>query len=58
MSKHSFTVTIQTEGDVKPTQIAKSIRSTLGALKFWHGLPCGRESIGVKKVTVTGVGEK
>lgn len=58
MAKHSFLVTIQTEDDVKATQIAKSIRSTLGGLKFWQGLPCGRKSIGVKKVTVTGAGER
>jgi hypothetical protein len=58
MSKHSFIVTIQTEGDVKARQMAKSIRLTLGGLKIWHDVPCGRESTGVKKVTVSNVGEK
>ena len=57
-TKHSFIVTIQTESEVKATDIAKAIRSTLQALKFWQGVPCGRNAIGVKKVTVVNVGER
>lgn len=57
-SKHSFIVTVQAEDDIKATEVAKAIRSTLGGLKFWHSVDCGRQSIGVKKVTVSGVGER
>lgn len=57
-TKHSFIVTVQTESEVKATDIAKKIRSTLYDMKFWQDVPCGRNAIGVKRVTVVNVGEK
>lgn len=57
-TKHSFVVTVQTESEVKVSDIAKKIRSTLWDMKFWQDVPCGRNAIGVKRVTVSNRGEK
>lgn len=60
MPKHrtAFLVTVQTNEPVKATALAKTIRTTLGAVKVWHGEPCGRQGVSVEKVTVVNVGEK
>jgi len=57
-TKHSFIVTVEAESELKATVIAKAIRFALKALKFWEDVPCGRNAIGVKRVTVVNVGEK
>jgi hypothetical protein len=57
-TKHSFTVGVEAESELGANVIAKAIRITLKGLKFWQDVPCGRNAIGVKKVTVTNKVEK
>lgn len=57
-TKHSFIVTVEAESEMGANVIAKEIRWTLKGIKFWQDVPCGRNAIGVKKVTVVNVGER
>jgi len=51
--RHTFLVTVWVESELGANAIAKSIRLALKALRFWQDVPCGRNAIGVKKVTVS-----
>jgi hypothetical protein len=56
--KHSFLVTLAFDGDVKATPAAKLIREELTGQEIYSGTDKNRKAVRVKKVTVTGAGEK